>query len=274
MPPGRYRQAVTQPPSDWTDGYFDELYLELFGFPDAERTDVEITALRTLLPDPPARVLDAACGVGRHAIRLAAAGYDVVGLDSSDLFLERARAARRMPGLRSTSCTATSGRSRTSPTSTPSSTSTPRGATTTTPRTSARCSRWRTRLRPGGLFVLEIAHRDSLVGRYTPHDWSEMSDGTLVVQLREFDAVAGVNTVTHRWQGPRRGAARTHAPAPRVHRDRDRPHAARRGPGSAGLVCELHPAAAHVRRPSPRRRGKRWRFVTLTFHFATFWRAT
>ena len=57
-------------------------------------------------------------------------------------------------------------------------------------------------LRPGGLFVLEIAHRDSLVGRYTPHDWSEMSDGTLVVQLREFDAVAGVNTVTHRWQGP------------------------------------------------------------------------
>ena len=90
---------MTQSPSDWTDGYFDELYLELFGFPDAEQTDREISALRTLLPDPPARVLDAACGVGRHAVRLASAGYEVVGLDSSELFLDRANAAAEDAGV-------------------------------------------------------------------------------------------------------------------------------------------------------------------------------
>ena len=66
-------------------------------------------------------------------------------------------------------------------------------------------------LRPGGLFALELGHRDSLVGRYVPRDWSELGDGTLVAQLREFDAVAGVNTVTHQWmdrQGTRH--ERTH----------------------------------------------------------------
>ena len=85
---------MTQAEPDWTDGYFDELYLELFGFPDAERTDLEISQLRTLLPAPPPRVLDAACGIGRHSVRLAAAGYDVVGLDSSAFFLARARDRR------------------------------------------------------------------------------------------------------------------------------------------------------------------------------------
>ena len=199
-PRGGYRQAVTQPPSDWTEGYFDELYLELFGFPDAERTDVEITALRTLLPDPPARVLDAACGVGRHAIRLAAAGYDVVGLDSSDLFLERARAAAQDAGV---AIDLVHGDIHEIPYASDFDVvlnlNTAWGDYDDAENQRALQSMAHT-LRPGGTFVLEIAHRDSLVGRYTPHDWSEMSDGTLVVQLREFDAVAGVNTVTHRWQ--------------------------------------------------------------------------
>jgi SAM-dependent methyltransferase len=202
---------VTQTSSDWTDGYFDELYLELFGFPDAERTDVEIIALRTLLPDPPARVLDAACGVGRHAIRLAAAGYDVVGLDSSELFLDRARVAAQDAGV---AIDLVHGDIREIPYESDFDAvlnlNTAWGYYDDAKNQHALQS-MADALRPDGLFVLEIAHRDSLVGRYTPHDWSELSDGTLVVQLREFDAVAGVNTVTHRWQGPD-GAqhARTH----------------------------------------------------------------
>jgi SAM-dependent methyltransferase len=192
---------VTQPPSDWTDGYFDELYLELFGFPDAERTDAEIPALRTLLPDPPARVLDAACGIGRHAIRLAAAGYDVVGLDASDFFLERARAAAHDAGV---AIELVHGDIREIPYESDFDAvlnlSTAWGYYDDAQNQRALQS-MSDALRPGGLFLLEIAHRDSLVGRYAPREWSEFSDGTLVVQLREFDAVAGINTVTHRWQG-------------------------------------------------------------------------
>ncbi len=41
-------------------------------------------------------MLDAACGTGRHAAHLAAAGHPVVGVDASEAMLARAR--RRLPG--------------------------------------------------------------------------------------------------------------------------------------------------------------------------------
>ena len=48
--------------------------------------------LRTWLPQLPAgRALDIACGAGRNALFLARAGYDVTGVDISDVALERAR---------------------------------------------------------------------------------------------------------------------------------------------------------------------------------------
>jgi SAM-dependent methyltransferase len=45
----------------------------------------------TGLVDPPARVLDAGCGTGRVAIRLAELGYDVVGVDLDASMLLQAR---------------------------------------------------------------------------------------------------------------------------------------------------------------------------------------
>ena len=42
---------------------------------------------------PPARVLDAGCGTGRVAVRLAELGYDFVGVDVDDSMLDQARAA-------------------------------------------------------------------------------------------------------------------------------------------------------------------------------------
>lgn len=46
---------------------------------------------------PPARVLDAGCGTGRVAVRLAELGYDVVGVDVDESMLAVARA--EAPGL-------------------------------------------------------------------------------------------------------------------------------------------------------------------------------
>lgn len=45
----------------------------------------------TGLLQPPARVLDAGCGTGRIAVRLAELGYDVVGVDVDEVMLEVAR---------------------------------------------------------------------------------------------------------------------------------------------------------------------------------------
>jgi SAM-dependent methyltransferase len=51
--------------------------------------------LRRLLPEPPARVLDAACGPGLYAARLAGAGYDVTGVDVAPAALRHARTLAR-----------------------------------------------------------------------------------------------------------------------------------------------------------------------------------
>ena len=48
---------------------------------------------------PPARVLDFACGLGRHAIPLARAGFTVVGTDLSPAFLAEAQRHARGVGL-------------------------------------------------------------------------------------------------------------------------------------------------------------------------------
>jgi ubiquinone/menaquinone biosynthesis C-methylase UbiE len=45
---------------------------------------------------PPGRALDAACGTGRHAVHLAAAGHDVIGVDLTPEML--ARAHQKLPG--------------------------------------------------------------------------------------------------------------------------------------------------------------------------------
>ena len=39
----------------------------------------------------PGRVLDLACGIGRHSVLLSKSGYDVIGIDLSPLFIEKAR---------------------------------------------------------------------------------------------------------------------------------------------------------------------------------------
>jgi SAM-dependent methyltransferase len=63
-----------------------------------ERSSAEVDGLVKLLAlDAPMRVLDLACGFGRHANRLAALGHSVVGIDYTPGFLEIARAdAQRM----------------------------------------------------------------------------------------------------------------------------------------------------------------------------------
>jgi SAM-dependent methyltransferase len=57
--------------------------------PWAEQTEAEIDrVLATMRPDPGARVLDLACGTGRHSIELARRGFSVLGVDIGADLLE------------------------------------------------------------------------------------------------------------------------------------------------------------------------------------------
>ncbi|GAC1339448.1 MAG: class I SAM-dependent methyltransferase [Candidatus Dormibacteria bacterium] len=61
--------------------------------------DRHVRRLRRLLPSPPARLLDAGCGPGLYAVRLAAAGYEVVGIDVGGAVLEHGRQLAAATGV-------------------------------------------------------------------------------------------------------------------------------------------------------------------------------
>jgi SAM-dependent methyltransferase len=85
--------------SDATGGGSGRDYAARFDALAAQGTDVHGEAsFCTALAPPPSRVLDAGCGTGRVAIRLAELGHDVTGVDLDASMLEVAR--ERAPGLR------------------------------------------------------------------------------------------------------------------------------------------------------------------------------
>lgn len=81
----------------WTDQLFLEhadVYLQIHEHA-LDRGEAQARAVVTILERenvrPPAGILDAPCGIGRHGVHLAKVGYRVTGLDFAPAFLNRAR---------------------------------------------------------------------------------------------------------------------------------------------------------------------------------------
>ncbi|MAE60613.1 MAG: SAM-dependent methyltransferase [Planctomycetaceae bacterium] len=90
-------QAPTSIP--WYVDAFDELYPLLYPHRDDASADQQIAALRSWLNLPPSqRVLDVACGAGRHLASLRRSGADAWGLDLSVPLLARAAARAECRG--------------------------------------------------------------------------------------------------------------------------------------------------------------------------------
>lgn len=80
--------------ADWRRVLFDQKYLDTY-LADftAERTSQEVDfVVKAARLIPQDRILDLACGQGRHSIELAKRGFTVVGLDYSEPFIEKAKA--------------------------------------------------------------------------------------------------------------------------------------------------------------------------------------
>jgi AcrR family transcriptional regulator len=125
---------------------FDEDYLYFYAdVLGSERSDADAELIARLLSlQPGTRVLDAPCGEGRIAGRLARLGCDVVGIDSSERFPALAR--ERSPGPSyelgaSEPCSTRPSSMRSSTGSRRSGTSTPTPTTRSWPASPARCTR-------------------------------------------------------------------------------------------------------------------------------------
>jgi len=95
------RDAVSVPPSEAIQHYYDQLAVEEWQRLDAHRTELALTlrALAEHLPPPAARVLDCGGGPGRYAIELARQGHRVTLFDLSPQCLELARAKAAEAGV-------------------------------------------------------------------------------------------------------------------------------------------------------------------------------
>ena len=193
---------TAQPMSDsaepWCQAFFAEDYLTVFGpFVEGERAHTEAAAVQGLLGlGPGARVLDLACGQGRHSSPLRAAGLEVVGLDLSAVLLRAA--AERDPDVRLL---------RADMRFLPLADACMDGVVNLfnafgyfdsdeqdvdVLREVARV------LRPGAVFVQEVHHRDALVRDWEPRTvHPAYADGLVVTEERRWDGVAGRHSVTY-----------------------------------------------------------------------------
>lgn len=187
---------------DWWRDYFDQSYLRRYIF-DREQTVAEVLMLRDLLPEPPADVLDVACGQGRHSIALAQGGYTVVGLDASEALLANARAAAALEG---TELSFVPGDMRAIPYvacfDAAINMFTAFGYFQEEAENMAVLEGIARALKPGGRLVMELMHRDRVMNGFRETDWYELDDGTVVWVRRHFDAVRGLLTSIDRWRRP------------------------------------------------------------------------
>lgn len=197
----------------WWKDYFDRDFVHLYRpFLTPERTRGEVAGIVEMLDLPSgARVLDLACGWGRHSVALARAGFAVTGLDLSETLL---RVARRRAERAGVSVDWVRGDMRELPWTAEFdavlSLFSSLGYFVSDEEDLRVLRAAREALRPGGFFLLETMHRDHIVGGYADRDWWEADDGTLVWVEREFDAVEGVSREWLRWRRGDRSGEKFH----------------------------------------------------------------
>lgn len=190
-------------PQGWSEDYFDEIFLRIYEpILAGEPTEEAIDGLLVLLGDTGVhRILDAACGWGRHAIPLADAGFSVTGVDLSEFLIDEARRRARAQGVDvdflqadvhqlpfegefdvALSLFSSLGYGN--------------------DEADIRALRSiRKALRPNGILIMETMNRDSIARDFASHDWWSTPRGDIVRVEREFDPVCGLSRETLHWQG-------------------------------------------------------------------------
>jgi SAM-dependent methyltransferase len=174
------------------DRLFDELYLKTYaGHEPGDPREEALGAAALAGVEPPAEILDAPCGYGRHSLALVGAGYRVTGVDRSPVLLEEARKRtgdkegprwvhadhRDLPfddGSFDAVLTLFSSLGY-------------RGEE----GDHATLQELRRVLRPDGALVIETQHRDRVMSIFREEGWQDLGGGNLRLEARRFDYAAG-----------------------------------------------------------------------------------
>lgn len=186
-------------PDETWDELFDEIYLRTYARTLGERDSAEEATQAAALAgvEPPAEVLDAPTGFGRHALPLAKVGFRVTGIDRSEVQLTEARRIagdvewprwlqadfRELPfedqAFDAVLCLFTA-----------------IGYRGEEGDRQAFAEFLRV-LRPGGALVIEVLHRDRLMAIFQDRSWEPLPDDAVLFEERRFDYAAGEVEVDH-----------------------------------------------------------------------------
>jgi SAM-dependent methyltransferase len=185
-------------PDHW-DELFDEIYLSTYSkrFEEVDSAEEALAAAKLARVEPPAEILDAPAGFGRHSIPLAEAGYRVTSVDRSPVQLDEGRRQagdlewpkwvqadfRELPFedacfdavlnlFSSVGYRGEEGDRR-------------------------MLTEFLRVLRPGASLILETMHRDRLMAIFQPRTWDPLEGDALVAEARSFDQVAGEVETQH-----------------------------------------------------------------------------
>ncbi len=184
---------------DYWDELFDEIYLKTYPvrFDDRQSADEALAAARLAGVAPPADILDAPAGFGRHSLPLVEAGYRVTAVDRSPVQLAEGR--RRAAGAERPRFVQADFREL--PFQDESFDAVLNLFSSIGYRGEEGDRRMLTEflrvLRPGGALVLETMHRDRLMAIFQPHTWEPLDGENLVAEARIFDYVLGEIETKH-----------------------------------------------------------------------------
>lgn len=185
----------------WYESFFGTDYFEIYGHLfTPEGTSAQVDGIISLLGlAPGARILDLACGHGRHSIPLSLRGFDVTGYDLSEVFLERAGADAEAQGTRVKWIQGDMRELRFDREfDAVVNVFTAFGYFDDPEDDLKTLHGVRAALRPGGRFLLETMHRDSLTARFDPSGFDRTPNGSIVLRERRWDLARDVidETVT------------------------------------------------------------------------------
>lgn len=192
---------------EWWSDFFDDEYLRLWGPTlSDERSDAEADGVWTLLGlEKGSRVLDAPCGFGRLSRRIAARGGEVLGVDRSQRMIGEAGAYPGVRYLKHDLREALSEDGFDAAYNVFSSIGYDGEEGDRAVFRSVHAA-----LKPGGKFLVETRHRDSVVLEVHTgmRSAGRFGDGTLMIEELSFDPISGrVDTVWH-FAGPRGSASK------------------------------------------------------------------
>lgn len=199
----------TQQTPPWYDEaavFFGPRYLRDYKqhLTEKQDTDQQVDFLKRVLGlTADERILDLACGHGRHAIALAQRGYRVTGQDTNDFFLEKARQDAEAAGV---DVTWVKRDMRDIPFTDEFDAVvnlfTSFGYLENDQEDQKVLEQIAQALKPGGQFFLDTTNRERVIKNFQRRMWQENDDGSIVLIDHEMDFASGRMHDTRTWIEP------------------------------------------------------------------------